>query len=53
MTKEEFKALLSSLARIELLIVTNMKAKYGEKTGRDVYDEVIKAIDEAWNEEVN
>ena len=53
MDKEEFKAVFSSLARIELLIKTIMAEKYGEKEANKVYGEVVKVIDENLFKEVS
>lgn len=46
MDKEEFKAVLSSLARIELLIKTIMAEKYGEKVANEVYSKAVNIVDE-------
>lgn len=45
MDKEEFKAIMSSLARIEFLIKIIMEEKYGRKEANRVYNEVVKTID--------
>lgn len=45
MTKEEYLTLLSSLARIELLIKILMEAKYGRTEANRVYKEVVETID--------
>lgn len=45
MNKEEFKAIMSSLARIEFLIKIIMEEKYGRKEANRVYNEVVKTID--------
>lgn len=45
MTKEEFKAIMQSLGRIKLLLKTMIEAKYGEKTAKRVYGEIVDIID--------
>ena len=45
MNEEEFKAIMSSVARIEFLIKTIMEEKYGRKEANRVYEEVAKIID--------
>ncbi len=45
MNNEEFKAIMSSLARIEFLIKIIMEEKYGRKEANRVYNEVVKTID--------
>lgn len=45
MDKEEYIALLSSLARIELLIKVLMEAKYGRTEANRVYKEVVETIE--------
>ncbi len=45
MNNEEFKAIMSSLARIEFLIKIIMEEKYGRKEANRVYNEVVKRID--------
>lgn len=45
MNKEEFKTLMSSVARIEWLIFIIMQEKYGEKEAKKVYNEVCNVID--------
>ena len=45
MSKEEYMALFSSLARIELLIKVLMEAKYGRTEANRVYKEVVETID--------
>ena len=45
MTKEEYKELVSSVARIEFLIKIIMEEKYGKVEANRVYNEVVKAID--------
>ena len=46
MSDEKFEALLSSLARIELLIKTIMENKYGRKEATRVYKEIVKLVDD-------
>ena len=46
MNREEFKALLSSVARIELLIELIMEAQFGKKEAKRVYGEVVKLIED-------
>lgn len=53
MNKEEFKALFSSVARIEWLIRIIMQEKYGTKEANRVYQEVADTIEKAFNEEVD
>lgn len=43
--RDEYMALLSSLARIELLIKVLMEAKYGRTKANRVYKEVVETID--------
>lgn len=43
--RDEYMALLSSLARIELLIKVLMEAKYGRTEANRVYKEVVETID--------
>lgn len=43
--RDEYIALLSSLARIELLIKVLMEAKYGRTEANRVYKEVVETID--------
>ena len=44
MTREEFKAVFTSLARIEMLIKVIMQAQYGEKEANRVYQEVTELM---------
>lgn len=54
MTSEEFKVILKSLGRIELLIKLMIEAKYGKAEGRRVYKEVTDLIDkELFKEDIN
>lgn len=53
MSREEFKALLSSVARIEFLIKIIMEAQFGEKETKRVYGEVIKIIEDKLFDEEN
>lgn len=43
--RDEYMALLSSLARIELLIKVLMEAKYGRTEANRVYKEVVETIE--------
>lgn len=43
--RDEYIALLSSLARIELLIKVLMEAKYGRTEANRVYKEVVETIE--------
>lgn len=53
MNKEEFKALFSSVARIEWLIKIIMQEKYGTKEANRVYQEVADTIEKAFNGEAD
>lgn len=44
MNREEFRAVMESLARIELMIKVNMEAKYGRKETNRVYNEIVNTI---------
>ena len=50
MRKGECRAILESLSRIELLIITIMEEKYGRKATERVYKEVSNIIREQFNE---
>lgn len=45
MNKEEFKAIMKSLARIEFLLKTMIEAKYGRKEAKRVYGEIVDIVD--------
>ena len=52
MTKEEFKAIMQSLGRIEFLLKIILEAKYGRTEANRVYGEIVDIIDKELFKEV-
>ena len=53
MTKEEFKAIMQSLGRIEFLLKIMIEAKYGRTEANRVYGEIVDIIDKELFKEFN